>query len=71
VLFRSRARAIRHGGAFGTIAWADLERDIVGVMFTQTAWRQAPEWRRAFYEALDEVGLGAAARAGHGNNAGQ
>jgi CubicO group peptidase (beta-lactamase class C family) len=68
---REGARAIRHGGAFGTIAWADLEREIVGVMFTQTAWRQVPEWRQLFYEALDEVGLGEAARAGRGNNAGQ
>lgn len=68
---QGRARAVRHGGAFGTIAWADLEREVIGVMFTQTAWRQAPEWRRAFYQALDEVGLGAAARAGRSDEAGR
>lgn len=66
-----RARAIHHGGASGTIAWADLEREIVGVMLTQTPWRQNADWSQAFYGTLDEVGLGAALGVGRGDDVGR
>jgi CubicO group peptidase (beta-lactamase class C family) len=61
-----RATGIRHGGATGTLAWADHEHQLVGVLFTQTPWRQAPEWRSMFHKTLDELGLGRAANAGRG-----
>lgn len=49
---------IRHGGASGTMAWADYEFGVVGVLLTQTAWRQVPEWSEIFYGALYQSGLG-------------
>lgn len=57
-----RVVSVRHGGATGTLGWADFENDIVGVLFTQTRWRSTPKWRALIYRALDEAGLGRAAR---------
>lgn len=49
---------IRHGGAFGTMAWADYELDLVGVILTQTPWGQASEWSSIVFGALNRAGVG-------------
>ncbi|NWG46439.1 MAG: beta-lactamase family protein [Alphaproteobacteria bacterium] len=49
---------VNHGGAFGTIGWADLETGVVGAMFIQTPPGQIPRWGRLIYTALYEAGVG-------------
>ena len=49
---------IRHGGATGTMAWADYQTGIVGVLLTQTNWQLVPEWSTIFYSALGQSGAG-------------
>ncbi|MHC4995760.1 MAG: serine hydrolase domain-containing protein [Planctomycetota bacterium] len=49
---------VNHGGANGTMAWADLETGVVGVIFTQTKAREIPQWRDNIYGALHEAGVG-------------
>lgn len=48
---------IRHGGAAGTNAWADLELGVVGVVFIQTPAREIPRWSQLIYGALYNAGV--------------
>lgn len=47
-----------HGGAYGTMAWADLETGIVGVLLVQTPPTPASSWHKQLYEALHKAGVG-------------
>ncbi len=52
------AAIVNHGGAFGTMGWADLETGIVGALFIQTRPRQIPRWTELIYDALHTAGVG-------------
>ncbi len=49
---------IRHGGAFGTMAWVDFENRIVGVFFTQTPARQVMPFTSRAFTTFAVTGLG-------------
>ena len=36
------SRSFLHGGAFGTMCWADADRDLVGIFFSQAGGKSAP-----------------------------
>jgi len=49
-----QALTISHGGLFGTMAWIDLDRDVIGVLFTQVQ-PPTPAARQATREIRDKV----------------
>lgn len=52
------AAIINHGGAFGTVGWADMETGVIGALFVQHAPPLPVRWQELIYTAMAQAGVG-------------
>lgn len=54
-LTRQGLGKVRHIGASGTVGWLDPEREIAGVLLTQTKWAGNRPWQAHFTREMNEL----------------